>query len=37
MAENMELEFEHIDWDDIVEVELSGDSDTLQKLRSASQ
>ena len=35
MVENMELEFEHIDWDDIVEAELSGDSDTLQKLRSA--
>ena len=32
----MELEFEHIDWDDIVEAELSGDQETLTKLRSVT-
>lgn len=30
----MELEYEHIDWSDIVEAELSGDQETLRKLRS---
>ena len=30
----MELEYEHIDWSDIVEAELSGDHETLRKLRS---
>lgn len=32
-SEKMELEFEHIDWNDIMEAELSGDQDALAKLR----
>lgn len=31
--EDFELQFEHIDWNEIVEAELSGDQDSLQKLR----
>jgi histone RNA hairpin-binding protein len=29
----LQLEYEHIDWSDIVEAELSGDQDTLRQLR----
>lgn len=29
----MELQFEHIDWNDIVDAELSGDQDALEVLR----
>ena len=31
----MELEYEHIDWNDIADAELSGDQEALRKLRSA--
>ena len=31
--ETMELQYEHIDWGDIVEAELSGDQEALRKLR----
>lgn len=31
----MELQYEHIDWNDIVDAELSGDQETLCMLRSA--
>lgn len=30
---DMELEFEHIDWNDIVDAELSGDQSMLDQLR----
>ena len=33
---NMELQYEHIDWSDIAEAELSGDQETLRMLRSAA-
>ena len=29
----MELQFEHIDWNDIVDAELSGDQEALDSLR----
>ena len=29
----MELQFEHIDWNDIVDAELSGDQEALESLR----
>lgn len=32
----MELQFEHIDWNDIVEAELSGDQEALEVLRNRS-
>lgn len=31
----MELQYEHIDWSDIVDAELSGDQEALRMLRSA--
>ena len=33
---NMELQYEHINWSDIAEAELSGDQETLRMLRSVS-
>lgn len=32
----MELQYEHIDWSDIADAELSGDQEALRKLRSAT-
>ena len=35
--EDLELQYENIDWGDIVEAELSGDQETLRELRSADK
>ena len=36
MELELELQYERIDWGDIVEAELSGDQEALRELRSAS-
>ena len=32
---DLQLQYEHIDWSDIVDAELSGDQEALRELRSA--
>lgn len=32
-AEQWELQFEHIDWNDIVDAELDGDTQALEELK----